>query len=312
MRNSKWRIFAACLCLQGLTASADDLGGARWTAPTQLTESDGYTMACLDACRTYRVGEAGAFPVIIVHSPSLQTEDVTRRWQALRGNEQDQNLLEVLHEENRIGTGTLTTRVFKGTARNTGFDTFYMLSLWQAPGVAVPIETMSMNSDDLISASSAHLELASTMAVDVAAIRTAEAAMRTLLATRIKAVRDGYARGDKARVYAATTLQTVYGLNMTPIADGTSINTVMSSTQSSVEVEHLVVLLPGGVLLTERPGDPKNPDLAGASGRKSIGAWQEDSRVVFVTWPDGHKSELRKTGDSELSDADLTYTASAF
>jgi hypothetical protein len=312
MMRLKYSVLTTALCLTGLPAQADELGGARWTRPPALTASDDYTMACLDACRTYRVGAAGAFPVIMVHHPKLQNADVAVQWQALRAAEQNETLEEVTRQENEIGAGTVLTRIYKGTGRTTGLDTYYMLSLWQAPGVTVPIETMSMNRDDLIASATAHLELASTISVDLAAMKAADQAARTLLASRATAVDEGYARGETARIFSAITLQTVYGNSVTPIADGTSISTVMSPTQSSIEVEHIVVLLPGGVLLTERPDNPRRPDLAGAGGRKTVGVWREDAQAVYVTWPDGRNAALRKTGKTAIGDADMSYFASVF
>ncbi len=306
------RLLLHCLPLTALMtllgtpalAAVTRFAGVSWQDPTGMELSTSVLNSCPSRCLTYRgSGDSGAWwPLIRVHEGVIgMTQTALNRLSAAM--KRDGSLLRVLKDgEQQVGAVNvrLLTLEIKDDADDSSPD-FAVLLLLEQGGVTLPLELAALNKEELTGPRFAALAaLADTIKLNPEVIKKDVAARDAEFARLSNAMTDGYAKGERAQVYAYSNS----GVRNEYSGSGLQLVAYVETSTAA--------FLPGGVFLN-RPGEPdyRSPDLRRMGAGELPLRWRSVPGGFEVTAPNG-KVTLYTLGKVAGTQRSLTYNDETF
>ncbi|MEF2279635.1 hypothetical protein V3W47_15175 [Deinococcus sp. YIM 134068] len=257
--------------------------GVTWQDPPGMKVTDAYRYNCPGRCVVYE-GDTGDvtddFPLIRVHEalpaggPGALAS-LTAWMEKGRGE-----VVRVLNSgSEKVGGVTVTLAVLSRADDAQDDDPDYSLFvLLDQGGVTLPLELYGFRQGDVSGPRLAVLTaLADSVRLSPEAVRKDLTARTARFATLQRAIAEGYARGERARVFAYINT----GVMAVP---GGDLGLVMQTYQDV----RLAAFLPGGVFLSADPEpDYRAPDLRRVGEGELPATWKAVSGGFQVTAPNG-------------------------
>ena len=284
--------------------------GVTWQTPAGMKVSNAYRSNCPGRCLVYEGGAATAsddFPLIRVHEPLTGTAQAAiKTLSAWMKTERGEVVTVLKNGSETVGATVVTLALLqRADAAEDRRPDYSLFVLVERGGVTLPLELYALSDDDVSGPRLAVIAgLADTVKLDPTAIQKDLAFRTQRFANLQKAVADGYAKGERARVFmfSSTRVENVYNF-----ATGLTLRTVQ-------DVE-LAAFLPGGVFLDTGPEpDYRTPDLRRMGGGELPATWKAVSGGFQVTQPGGKTMlyALGKGGSQPTVRADgVTYFEAA-
>lgn len=274
----------AALTLSTLAAAAPArYAGVSWQEPPGMQVTTSYIHKCPGRCVVYegvRTNVTNSFPLIRVHEPlsgsGAQALTLLTTWM----REDRGEVVRVLQQgSERVGAVTVTVTALS-RADDAGDDNpdSSLFVLLEQGGVTLPLELYGFDRDDLTGPRFGVLTaLADTVKLNPEAIKKDLAFRTQRFANLQRAVADGYARGERARVFMY--LNTTVG-----VVPGGDLGLQLQQRQDV----RLAAFLPGGIFLNTDPEpDYRAPDLRRVGEGELPATWKAVSGGFQVTAPDG-------------------------
>jgi hypothetical protein len=293
-----FRLSILILPLLGLAdATSSPFTGLSWTVPGGLKPSV-HVHDCPGRCVMYDAREV-KFSGLRVHEALLTgSTPALERQRAYLQRSNSGDTFKVINDRQDVN-GDITIRLVLLDRQSRLEDVRLLLFLTRA-GVTVPLELTAYHREDLEAAQPLLVALAGSLRFDVAAVSKDITARSGAFAQATQAIANGYARGERARLYQTTDLL---------IGGGYGLGGIQTS---STVIYETVAFLPGGIFLRDDPDpDYRTPDLRRAWEGELPARWKAVPGGVQVTLPGGetvlYRRKASSAGGEVLSVADKIY-----
>lgn len=253
--------------------------GVGWQEPPGMQVTDSYIHKCPGRCVVYE-GKEDSFPLIRVHEalPGGGASALTALTTWMRGDRGE--VVRVLQNGSTQAGAVTVTLAALSRADGPGDDDpdYSLFVLLEQGGATLPLELYGFSRDDLTGPRFGVLTaLADTVRLNPEAIKKDLAFRTQRFANLQKAIADGYARGERTRlfIYSRTSVGVAYAGDL--------------GLQTRVDRDiDLAAFLPGGVFLGAAPApDYRTPDLRRTGQGELPATWKAVKDGFQVTAPDG-------------------------
>ena len=278
----RWLLAALLLTLgfsAGAQAATPRFVGVSWQDPPAMEVSD-TQHDCPSRCVVYKGQASYPYPLLRVHEalPGSGPEALKTlmAWMEKSGGETVKVIEKALDKE-KVNVGPVTAYFYllerkdSPTDRSPAYSLFVMM---EQGGVTLPLEQYGLKKAEL----EAHIGDVNTLAVSVkldpAVIQKDLTARAQAFTQATQAVKNGYARGEKVKLYAwsESGVKNVYTYSGLQLRAFNNAGTL--------------AFLPGGLFLKDAD-DYQRPDWRAEGGGELPARWKKVGSGYQVTWPGG-------------------------
>ncbi|OLV15707.1 hypothetical protein [Deinococcus marmoris] len=282
-------------------AATPRYAGVTWTAPADMKLSD-RDHDCPSRCVVYE-DKDHEFPLMRVHEAMLgsapQTLKTLMAWMKDSRGETVTVVKNALDKEVvRDGPNTVYFYFLeRGDSPDDSSPDYSLLLLVEQGGVTLPLEQFGLSRSQMEGGIEAVVSLYNSVKLDPAAIKKDLAARAQAFVGAAQAIKKGYARGEKVRLYtwSDSGVRNVY----TP--SGMQLR-AFNNTGS-------LAFLPGGVFLEDSRADYRTPDLKAVGDGELPARWKSVGGGYQVTLPNGQTTlyKLEKGTQPRIREGTRTY-----
>ncbi|AZI44354.1 hypothetical protein EHF33_15845 [Deinococcus psychrotolerans] len=282
-------------------AATPRYAGVTWTAPADMKLSD-RNHDCPSRCVVYE-DKDHEFPLLRVHEAVVgsapQTLKTLMAWMKNSRGETVTVVKNALDQEvTKDGPNTVYFYFLeRGDSPDDSSPDYSLFLLVENGGVTLPLEQFGLSRSQMEGGIQAAVKFYNSVKLDPAAIKKDLAARTQVFTQAAQAIKNGYARGEKVRLYtwSESGVRNVYKPN------GMQLQ-AFNNTGS-------LAFLPGGVFLEDSRADYRSPDLKAVDNGELPARWKSVGGGYQVTSPNGKTKlyKIEKGTQSLIREGDRNY-----